>query len=78
MHSKKQLQHINNEKHILSLWKSDDFCCSVKDSFQDSNYFYILMDYLSGGELIKQIRKSIYMPEETARFYLAEIVLAVE
>lgn len=36
------------------------------------------MDYLSGGELIKQIRKSIYMPEETARFYLAEIVLAVE
>lgn len=36
------------------------------------------MEYLSGGELIRQIRKSIFMSEDNSRFYLAEIVLAVE
>jgi serine/threonine protein kinase len=38
----------------------------------------MVLEYLSGGELIKLIRKSIFMSEEDTRFYLAEIVLAVE
>jgi len=38
----------------------------------------MVLEFLSGGELIRQIRKSIYMSEENTRFYLAEIVLAVE
>lgn len=38
----------------------------------------MVLEYLSGGELIRQIRKSIFMSEENSRFYLAEIVLAVE
>lgn len=38
----------------------------------------MVLEYLSGGELIKHIRKSIFMSEENTRFYLAEIVLAVE
>lgn len=38
----------------------------------------MLLDYLPGGELIRQIRKSVFMSEDNSRFYLAEIVLAVE
>ena len=38
----------------------------------------MILDYLPGGELIKHIRKSIYMSEENTRFYLAEVVSAVE
>ena len=36
------------------------------------------MDYFPGGELIRHIRKSVFMSEEDTRFYLAEIILAVE
>lgn len=36
------------------------------------------MEYLPGGELLKHIRKSVCMSEAYTRFYLAEVVLAVE
>ena len=38
----------------------------------------MLLDYFPGGELIRHIRKSVFMSEEDTRFYLAEIILAVE
>lgn len=38
----------------------------------------MVLEYLPGGELIKHIRKSVFMSEDDTRFYLAEIVLAVE
>jgi serine/threonine protein kinase len=38
----------------------------------------MLMEYLSGGELIKIIRKSVFISEQDSKFYLAEVVLAIE
>lgn len=36
------------------------------------------MEHLPGGELIRQIRKSICMSHDDTKFYLAEIVLAIQ
>lgn len=38
----------------------------------------MLMEYLSGGELIKIIRKSVFISEQDSKFYLAEVILAIE
>ena len=38
----------------------------------------MILDYFPGGELIRHIRKSVFMSEDDTRFYLAEIILAVE
>ena len=38
----------------------------------------MVLEFLPGGELIKRIRKQVFMSEEDTRFYLAEIVLAIE
>jgi serine/threonine protein kinase len=38
----------------------------------------MILEYLPGRELIRLIRKSIFMSEEDTKFYVAEIVLAVE
>ena len=38
----------------------------------------MVLEFLSGGELIKRIRQQVFLSEEDTRFYLAEIVLAVE
>ena len=48
------------------------------ESLQDEQNLYMLLDYLPGGELIRQIRKAVCMSDDDSRFYLAEIVLAVE
>lgn len=75
---KKQIQHVINERDILKRFVKSDFCCNIYESLQDEHNLYMLLDYLPGGELIRQIRKSVFMSEDNSRFYLAEIVLAVE
>ena len=75
---KKQIQHIQNEKDILKKFDKMDFCCNVFETLQDELHLYMILDYLPGGELFKIIRKQVFMNEHDSRFYLAEIILAVE
>lgn len=74
----KQIQHIKNEKRILEKFKSKDFCCNIQETLQDEANLYMILDYLPGGELFKQIKNQVYLSEADARFYLAEVVLAIE
>jgi|TARA_B110000285_G_C15133213_1_gene625049 serine/threonine protein kinase len=75
---KKQIQHILNERDILAKFKKADFCCNIHESLQDTQHLYMVLDFLPGGELFKLIRKQVFMSEENARFYLAEIILAID
>lgn len=50
----------------------------MHDTFQDQSSLFIVLEYLPGGELIKHIRKQMCLSLADARFYLAEIILAVE
>ncbi|XP_066553495.1 serine/threonine-protein kinase MRCK alpha isoform X2 [Amia ocellicauda] len=48
-------------------------------AFQDDNYLYLVMDYYVGGDLLTLLSKfEDRLPEEMARFYLAEMVLAID
>ncbi|XP_063804556.1 serine/threonine-protein kinase MRCK beta isoform X2 [Pseudophryne corroboree] len=47
-------------------------------AFQDENYLYLVMDYYVGGDLLTLLSKfEDRLPEDMARFYLAEMVLAI-
>ncbi|XP_069036705.1 serine/threonine-protein kinase MRCK alpha-like isoform X2 [Lepisosteus oculatus] len=47
-------------------------------AFQDDKYLYLVMDYYVGGDLLTLLSKfEDRLPEEMARFYLAEMVLAI-
>ena len=61
---KKQIQHVINERDILKRFVKSDFCCNIYESLQDEHNLYMLLDYLPGGELIRQIRKSVFMSED--------------
>ncbi|XP_062980208.1 serine/threonine-protein kinase MRCK alpha isoform X1 [Elgaria multicarinata webbii] len=48
-------------------------------AFQDENYLYLVMDYYVGGDLLTLLSKfEDRLPEEMARFYLAEMVVAID
>jgi len=47
-------------------------------SFQDSNYLYLLMEFLPGGDLMTMLIKYDTFSEDVTRFYMAECVLAIE
>ncbi|XP_067877745.1 serine/threonine-protein kinase MRCK alpha-like [Heterodontus francisci] len=47
-------------------------------AFQDEQYLYLVMDYYVGGDLLTLLSKfEDRLPEDMARFYLAEMVLAI-
>ena len=73
----KQVEHVFNEKKILSQCHHP-FIVSLFSSFQDTANLYIVMEFVSGGELFSLIRNNFILPPPTAIFYAAEITLALE
>lgn len=51
-----------------------------KGTFSDYNNVYLLLSYIPGGELLRHLTKAPgqCFPTDTARFYTASIVLALE
>uniref|UniRef100_A0A4W4GXZ9 non-specific serine/threonine protein kinase n=1 Tax=Electrophorus electricus TaxID=8005 RepID=A0A4W4GXZ9_ELEEL len=48
-------------------------------AFQDENHLYLVMDYYVGGDLLTLLSKfEDRLPEDMAKFYLAEMVLAID
>ncbi|KAI8073690.1 kinase-like domain-containing protein [Thamnidium elegans] len=72
----KQVEHINNEPTILRD-VSHPFLVNLWDAFQDDTHLFMVMDYVPGGELFSILRKQKKFSEQAAKFYAAEIVLAL-
>ena len=77
MRSKNQILHIRAEKEVLAE-ANDQWIVGLNYSFQDEDYLYLVMDYLPGGDLMNYFMVKDVLNEEEARFYAAELVLAIE
>lgn len=47
-------------------------------TYQDPYYIYMLMDYVAGGDFFSHLRAARRFPPETAKHYIACIVLALD
>jgi p70 ribosomal S6 kinase len=54
------------------------FIVTMHCSFQTREKLFIVMDFLAGGELFLRLGREGIFLESTAKFYIAEIVLALE
>ncbi|KAJ1970919.1 serine/threonine protein kinase [Dimargaris xerosporica] len=73
----KKSKYVNIERDTLSRL-SHPFVVRLHYAFQDSASLYFVLDLARNGELLSLIRQVKQFPEEGARFYLAEIIVAVE
>ena len=73
----KQVEHTNDERKMLKLIEHP-FLIRMWGTFQDSNNLFMVMDYIEGGELFSLLRKSQRFPNPVAKFYAAEVVLALD
>lgn len=89
----KQVEHTNDERKMLQEVKHP-FLITLWGTFQDSRNVYMVMDFVEGGELFSLLRKSqasetvqerdIFLtseqrfPNPVAKFYAAEVTLALE
>eukprot|EP00252_Welwitschia_mirabilis_P004484 TRINITY_DN14816_c0_g1_i1.p1 TRINITY_DN14816_c0_g1~~TRINITY_DN14816_c0_g1_i1.p1 ORF type:complete len:545 (+),score=115.30 TRINITY_DN14816_c0_g1_i1:451-2085(+) len=76
MLSRGQVEHVRSERNLLA---EVDSRCIVKlfYSFQDSEYLYLIMEYLPGGDIMTLLMREDILSEDVARFYIAESVLAI-
>jgi serine/threonine kinase 38 len=74
---KNQVQHVKSERNVLALAESP-WVVDLKYSFQDEKILYLVMEYLCGGDLMNILIKRDILPENEAKVYMAECVLAVE
>ncbi|KAH6915385.1 AGC/Akt protein kinase [Coprinopsis sp. MPI-PUGE-AT-0042] len=76
--AKKEVAHTIGERKILQYSLSCPFLVGLKFSFQTDRDLYLITDFKSGGELFWHLQRETRFSEERARFYVAELVLALE
>ncbi|KAH7278246.1 hypothetical protein KP509_38G032500 [Ceratopteris richardii] len=76
MLSRGQVEHVRAERDLLAEIDSE---CIVKlyYSFQDTDYLYLIMEYLPGGDMMTLLTRKETLTEDEARFYIAESILAI-
>lgn len=65
------------ERNVLSIIKHP-FIVSLSFAFQSPQKLYLVLDYCAGGNLTSYILRQRYFSEPIAKFYLCEIILALE
>ncbi|KYR01199.1 cAMP-dependent protein kinase [Tieghemostelium lacteum] len=73
----KQVEHLNSEKSILAS-VNHPFIVNLYQAFQDEVKLYLLFEYVAGGEVFTHLRKTCKFSNSVAKFYAAEIILALE
>ena len=77
LNEKKLVENTLLEKEILQNFDYP-LLCGLVFCFQTEEQIYFITPFLAGGELFFHLKKSKHFSEESARFYGAQIALALE
>ncbi|KAL8272266.1 hypothetical protein Esti_003783 [Eimeria stiedai] len=72
-----QVQHTRTERAVLEVI-SHPFIVQMHFAFQTPKKLYFVLEYCPGGELFFHLQKDRKFTESRARFYAAELLLALE
>lgn len=75
--NQKDTAHTKAERNILEAVKHP-FIVDLIYAFQTGGKLYLILEYLSGGELFMHLEREGIFMEDTASFYLGEIIMALE
>ena len=72
-----QVAHVKAERDILAE-ADNEWVVKLYYSFQNQQNLYFVMDYIPGGDLMALLIKFGIFEESLAKFYISELVLAIE
>ena len=71
-----QQEHTKSERNLLVKLNSP-FIVTLYYAFQDKIHLYIVTEFMQGGELFFHLYRESFFENEKAKFYAAEIILAL-
>lgn len=76
---KNQVAHVKAERDLMAE-ADNEWVVKLFYSFQDKQNLYFVMEYIPGGDLMSLLMRweGGVFPEDLARFYMAELILAVD
>jgi serine/threonine protein kinase len=75
--NKNQVSHTKTERIALEKLKHP-FISKLNYAFQDSINLYFITEFLQGGDLFFHLKKSCGFKEKVVKFYMAQVLLALE
>ncbi|KAJ3235655.1 protein kinase, AMP-activated, alpha 2 catalytic subunit [Chytriomyces hyalinus] len=72
----KQMNSVQREVRLMKLLKHPHIV-DVKETLEDENEIFLVMEYASGGELFDYIAKQCQQDENMARVYFRQVVSAI-
>ncbi|KAG9006011.1 hypothetical protein FRB95_006459 [Tulasnella sp. JGI-2019a] len=81
---KGQEGHVRAEREVLksaasfSSSNAPEWIVRLHYSFQDRDNLYLVLEYMGGGDLLNLLIEKDIFEENFARFYIAEMILAIE
>jgi serum/glucocorticoid-regulated kinase 2 len=73
---RRQIERTRTERKVLSV-VDHPFIMKLHYAFQTEDKLYLVLDYCPGGELFFHLSRFRRFPERVARFYAAELLLAI-
>jgi len=74
---KNQVEHTKTERSVLG-YVHHPYVVGLTMAFQTHDKLFFVLDYCAGGELFFHLGKMGRFPEDRAKFYAAQITLALE
>jgi len=68
---------VQTEKNVFETASNYPFLVGLHSCFQSTSRLFFVIEYVNGGDLMFHMQKQRRLPEEHARFYSAEIILAL-
>ena len=68
---------VMNERKVFEYGKKSSFLVALHSTFQSSDKLFFVMEFLPGGDLLFHITTNGRFTSDQARFYAAEIYLAI-
>ena len=69
---------VQTEKHVFEQATNHPFLVGLHSCFQTESRLFFVIEYLCGGDLMYHMQRKRKLPEDHARFYAAEITLALD
>lgn len=68
---------VQTEKHVFEQATNYPFLVALHSCFQTASRLFFVIEFVKGGDLMFHMQRQRKLPEEHARFYAAEITLAL-